>query len=487
MRKGTVLRVAAVLPGDLDFPALTRPVPTGGEHDVFEAVFDDELGFLSGLVVVAVVVGCAGWGVARRRQAAHVFWWLPLGFALTGVLGVTLALRAGEHGSAVCVINHELTEPLYTTQGQWNLAMFVPVGLFGVLALRRPAPVLAGVLVLPGLIELAQALAPFAAGVCDSSDAEINTVGGLLGLGAGLLAVRGRVAWRAWAKPALVFGGVLGVLGAVVLQSAVRLDHVDGTGVRDAHGDERQAAERAVRQAFGDRYRVGAVQIHPGLDGYNGFMSVQFAGGFPAELMWPGARRLTVEFESTTGPGFTVPGATRPHGAPDAYRIARSYMRAHYPWAESASWHATRPAGKDQGGGGWVTSWRFKERGVTMPRSLDVRIDRAGRLHGLLVDLGPRHLDLPAGLLSARQAEKTVGQRQRKDGAGTRKLRIHALELTTERTKGNRGPWRAVWSVQVTDTECEPVTDTGEEDMWGAGSCEPSVTLVDAATGRVVL
>ncbi|MFF7972688.1 hypothetical protein [Streptomyces sp. NPDC007905] len=192
-----------------------------------------------------------------------------------------------------------------------------------------------------------------------------------------------------------MLGAVLGLIGAAVLQSAVTLDHVDGSTVRDARGDERRAAERAVRQAFGNRYRVGDVRISPGVDGYNGSMSVQFAGGFPAELMWPGGRRLTVDFQSADGPGFAVPGATPPHGTGDAYRIARTYMRAHYPWAGSASWHTTRPVGKDEGGDGWVTSWRFKERGVAMPRSLDVRIDRAGRLYGLMVDLGPRHLDLP--------------------------------------------------------------------------------------------
>ncbi|MFF4839110.1 VanZ family protein [Streptomyces collinus] len=451
---------------------------------MFEAVFHDESGFLGGLVVVASVVGGAAWGVARRRQVAHAVWWLPLGFCLTGVLGVTLALRAGDHGSAVCVINHQLTEPLYTTQGQWNLAMFVPVGLFGVLALRRPAPVLADVLVLPCLIELTQALAPFGGGICDSADAEMNVFGGLTGLAVGLLAVGGRVDWRAWARPTLVAGGVLGLIGAAVLQSAVTLDHVDGSTVRDARGDERRAAERAVRQAFGTRYRVGDVRISPGTDGYNGSMSVQFAGGFPAELMWPGGRRLTVDFQNTGGPGFAVPGATPPHGTRDAYRVARTYMRAHYPWAGSASWHVTRPVGKDQGGDGWITSWRFKERGVAMPRSLDVRINRAGRLYGLTVDLGPRHLDLPAELLSARQAERNVEKRERKNRAHTDKLRVRALDLTTERAKGNRGPWRAVWSVQVTDLECEPGAD--QEDAWAANSCDPYVTVVDAATGRLV-
>ncbi|WP_307787241.1 VanZ family protein [Streptomyces musisoli] len=443
---------------------------------MFEAVFGDDHGFLGGLTALGAVLGGTGWWAARRLRAAHALWWPPFVFCLTGVLGVTLALRAGEGGGpAECVINHEITEPLYTTQGQWNLAMFVPLGFFGVLALRRPAPVLAGALALPCLIELAQTLAPVV-GICDSADLEMNAVGGLIGLAAGLLAVRGRVAWRAWVRTSLVLLGALGLIGITVLHSAVTLEHVDGSSVRDAHGDERAVAERVVRQAFDGRYEVGRVQIRPGIDGYNGFMSIQLGGGVSADLMWPGGRRLTVDFSGATGPGFAVPGATPAHDARDAYRIARTYMRVHYPWAGSASWHVTRPATGEQGGDGWVTSWRFRERGVAMPRSLDVRIDRAGRVHGLTADFGPTHVDVPARLLTARQAEEAVTEREQEHGAGPKALRVHALDLMTQRAKGNRGPWRAVWSVEVADPGCEP-------DGKGEG-CDPYVATLDAVTGR---
>ncbi|WP_229853903.1 VanZ family protein [Streptomyces filipinensis] len=445
---------------------------------MFDAVFGDDIGFLAGLTAVAVVAGALAWALARRRRAAHPGWWAPLACCLTGVLGVTLALRGGEAGRAECVINHEITEPLYTTQGLWNLAMFVPLGLFGVLALRRPLPVLAGVLALPFVIELTQALAPFASGVCDSADVEMNAGGGVVGVAAGLVWSRGRVAWRAWAAPTVAVTAVLAVLGAVVCGSAVTLDHVDGSTVRDAHGDERVAAERAVRQAFGDRYRVGAVRVRPGLDGYSGSMSVQFAGGFPAELMWPGGRRLTVDFESTGHPkeaAFAVPGAATPRSTADAYRIARTYMRAHYPWADSAPWHATRAVDDPAG---WVTSWRYKERGVEMPRSLDVRLDRAGHVTGLQVDLGPTHVPLPAHLLSARQAERLVREQEEKGQTDTTGLRIHAGPLTTERTKGDTGPWRAIWSVVVADTPCASAADGID--------CEPSTWRLDARTGEEV-
>ncbi|MFF3614324.1 VanZ family protein [Streptomyces sp. NPDC002580] len=447
---------------------------------MFDAVFGDDVWFLAGLTVVAIATGLAAWAAGRRLEADHAVWWLPLVFCLTGALGVTLALRAGESGRAECVINHEIAEPLATTQGLWNLAMFVPLGLFGVLALRRPLPVLTGVLALPAVIELAQALAPFVSGVCDSADVEMNAAGGVLGAAAALVLVRGRVAWRSWARPTLTTAGVLAAAGLVVFQTAVTADHLDGSTLHDASGDERRAAERAVRQAFGDRYQVGAVRVVPGVDGYNGWLSIQIADAFPAQLMWPGGRQLSVSFADSVHPArasYPVPRATAPRDARDAYRIAVAYMKAHYPWAGAASWHETRPVG-GRAGSGWLTSWRFKERGVTMPRSLDVQINRSGRVSRMLVDLGPRHVALPGRLISANRAEAVVRDERRGNDAALGGLRVHADLLKTERAKGWQGPWRVVWSVSVTDTGCTPDAD-------GDG-CDPVITAVDAGTGRVL-
>ncbi|MEU4036518.1 VanZ family protein [Streptomyces collinus] len=417
--------------------------------------------------------------MARRYRAAHPLWWLPLTFCLTGVLGVTLALRGGESGRPECVINYELTEPLHTTQGLWNLAMFVPLGLFGVLALRRPLPVLAGVLALPCLIELAQSLAPFVSGICDSADVEMNAAGGVLGVFGGLVWVRGRVAWRSWARPTLITSGVLALAGATLFCTAITPYGVTGSAVRNASGDERAAAERAIHQAFGERYHVGSLRVSPGADGYNGWMDIQMAGAYSAQLMWPGGRQLSVSLESSSRPtktSFPVPGAATPTDAAGAYRIARSYMKAHYNWAEAASWHETQPVG-GKAEFGWLTSWRFKDRGVVMPRSLDVQINRAGHVSQLLVDFGPEHVKLPAELIPAKRAEKIVRRREAENGADAGTLRIQADVLKADRAKGWQGPWRVVWSVNVEDTQCKP-----DEDGDG---CDPSVTIVDAGTGEV--
>ncbi|MFJ3308567.1 hypothetical protein ACIPSA_37095 [Streptomyces sp. NPDC086549] len=151
-------------------------------------------------------------------------------------------------------------------------------------------------------------------------------------------------------------------------------------------------------------------------------------------------------------------------------------MKAHYPWAEAASRHETQPVGS-KAEFGWLTSWRFKERGVVMPRSLDVQINRAGRVSQLLVDFGPEHVKLPAELISAERAEEIVRKDQGRIGADPDALRIHADVLKADRAKGWQGSWRVVWSVNVNDARCTPDKD-------GDG-CEPSQTMVDAGTGEV--
>ncbi|MZD20287.1 VanZ family protein [Streptomyces bottropensis] len=446
---------------------------------MFAAAFHNHTWLLVGLTLIAIAVGVVAWAVARRRRTAHALWWLPLGFCLTEILGVTLTLQSGERRPAECVINHEITEPLYTTQGLWNLAVFVPLGLFGVLALRRPLPVLAGALTLPCLIELTQALAPFGGGICRSTDVEMSVGGSVLGLVGGLALTRGHVAWRSWARRTLVVAGALGVAGSAVFQAAITPYSVDGSSARNVHDDEREAAERAIRQAFGDRYQVGAVQVSPGIDGHDGSLSIQLTGGHTGQLMWPGGRQLSVSLENSSRPtqaSFPVQGSVTPHDARSAYRVARTYMKAHYPWAEAASWRDTVSVGAGAEFG-WLTSWRFKERGVVMPRSLDVQINRAGRVSQLLVDFGPKHVKLPAELIPAKRVEEIVRTEDAKHGGKPGALRIQADVLKADRLKGGHGPWRVLWSVSVTDTQCTPDRD-------GAG-CEPSQVIVDAGTGEI--
>lgn len=446
---------------------------------MFDAIFGDDPWFLVVLTAVASLVGGLAWLGARRHQSLYAAWYAPLGFCLTGILGVTLALRAGESSSVhECVINHELTEPLRTTQGLWNLAMCLPLGLFGILALRRALPVVAGVVLLPCLIEIAQALAPVVSGICDSADVEMNIAGGLIGFAVGGVLVRGRVAWSAWVRPVALISVVVAVATIVCGRTLVTLNHVDGSTVRDASGSERTEAERVIRQAFGDRYQIGRTQVVPGLDGYNGRMSTPLGATAFAELTWPGARKLDIQFDDASRPvpdGFPVPGARVPHNANDAYRIAEAYMRAHYPWAAKATSHRAGAISDrtgaigDKAAQGWLISWRFTDHKVVMPRSLDVQINRAGRVSRLQVDFGPEHLPVSGRFIEPGEAEKQAARFTHIDTTGG----VHAQELKADQLKRHGDPYRIWWVVTVSDEVCDRDPE-----------CQPTIVWVDAVTGK---
>jgi hypothetical protein len=72
-----------------------------------------------------------------------------------------------------------------------NIAMVVPAALFAVLAGARPRTVAAVALLLPGVVEVLQALAVHR--VCTAVDWLDNSAGGLLGVAAGTLLTARRV------------------------------------------------------------------------------------------------------------------------------------------------------------------------------------------------------------------------------------------------------------------------------------------------------
>ncbi|MFI2431613.1 VanZ family protein [Streptomyces sp. NPDC018693] len=449
---------------------------------MFAAVFQHHYGYLAVCTLIALVAAGAAWLVSRRLGGPHALWWGGLAATVTGVFGVTF-MDSGP-ASGRCVINHDLAEPFHTTQGLWNLALTVPLGLFALLALRRPLPALVGVVSLPLVIEFIQARVDGLGRVCDSADAEMNILGGLVGLAAAavLLAVRGVLDWRAGAKGALVASLALLVLGAGGARPLLTLTHVDGTGLSPADSAQRQAVERAVREAFGDRYRSEQVYEQPCPDSPCGSRTVVFNvlsgdGDHPevfgfGSLSWPGAEHLNI------GLAHPVTGARPPSTQEEAYRVALSYMRGHYPWAQGATEHRTSPAGENAQEG-WTTSWRWRAEGVLMPRALSVWVDRAGRVAQVDVTRGPTQLRLKPAEVDAAQAEKAVrdAMRAQAEAHGGRVPDALELKAVTLKALDRDGTWRAHWLVSVSmDGPAQAVDPLvpGQADLW----------QVDAGNGR---
>lgn len=454
---------------------------------MFSAIFQNHAGYLVACTLIGLVLGGAAWLLAARRGNPHGAWWSGLAFTLTGVLGVTF--MGGGSASGVCVLNHQFAEPFHTTQGLWNLAMMVPVGACALLAVRRPLPVLVGVIALPLAIEFVQATVDGLGRVCDSSDAEMNIIGGVIGftVAAVILAIRDSLAWQAGVKGALIAFAALLLVGSGVMRPMLDFTNVDGSSLVDASSGQKQAVESAVREAFGDRYRIGKMYEQPcgdapctniifNLHSREAGNSGDFGTG---SLSWPDKKHLNVQLENSDHPtdmGYPVEGAKAPSTDAAAAKIAKSYAQRTYPWANGATMHETFPVGA-KAELGWMTNWRWTHNDVLMPRMLDVQVDRVGRVSQIDVTLGPTRAKLPETKLDAEQAEKAVtksvtAQLQANGNAGAE---FHAKAATVKAVEQD-GKWQPNWLVNVT------WPSTGESD-----DAQPVVDIyrVNAVTGQV--
>ncbi|MER5311090.1 VanZ family protein [Streptomyces sp. NPDC002773] len=456
---------------------------------MFTAIFQDRYGYLAVCVVVALIIGGAAWLLARRIGSPYGLWFAGLAATATVVLGVTF-MGSGPAGGQ-CVINHDAVEPFRTTQGLWNLIMTVPLGFFALMAVRRPLPVLVGVVAFPLAIEFTQAEVDGLGRVCDSADAQMNILGGLIGLAVAALVLvkRGSIVWQGAAKASLIAAAVILLLGAGVARPLVAFTHVDGTGLSDANSVQRQAVEQAVREAFGNRYELGRVYDQPcvGAPCRNVVFTLlsrdkahpeAFGNG---TLSWPDKNRLNMLLEDSDRPsvmGYPVVGAKTPASDKDAFQVARIYMEKHYPWGADAVAHKTYPIG-EKAELGWITSWRWVDKGVLMPSMLDVQVNRTGRVSQVNVTLGPKRLNLEPAKLNANQAESLVRDamtNQFADRGGIpNDLQLKAFTLkAVERD----GAWRPMWLVSISTGPVGPELEadpTGMSDLW----------RVDAVSGQV--
>lgn len=458
---------------------------------MFTAVFQDHYGYLAVSALIALALGAAAWRLARRRQNPRGLWFAGLAATVVGVLSVTF-MDSGP-ASGQCVINHDLVEPFRTTQGLWNLAMTVPLGFFALMATRRPLPALVGVVTFPLVIEVVQAEVDGLGRICDSADAQMNMLGGLVGLAAAMLALLkgGTVRWAGAARPSVLTALGLVLLGSGVVYPAMAFTNVDGTGLSQADGAQRQAVEQAVHEAFGDRYTFGHVydQPCPGAPCRNvDFILLsrdkahpeQFANG---TLSWPDKTRFSVLLQDGDQPsvmGFPVAGAKPPTTDKMAFEVARAYMSERYPWGAGATVHKTYPLG-DKARLGWITSWRWVDSGVLMPRTLDVRVSRSGTVSQVDVALGPERVDLEKPQLDAKRAESLVREAMTRQFAGRGQAVPGAITVKAIAIKAvRRGDvWRPTWLVvlPLEGEESAPETSVGgpADDLW----------RVDAVDGQV--
>ncbi|MFF2778932.1 VanZ family protein [Streptomyces sp. NPDC058052] len=458
---------------------------------MFTAIFQDDYAYLAASTLVALLLGSVAWLLTRRLGTPYGMWFAGLAAVVTGVLSVTFMGSGAASGQ--CVINHDLTEPFRTTQGLWNLAMTVPLGFFALMATRRPLPVLVGVVAFPLAIEVVQAEVDGMGRVCDSADAQMNILGGMTGLTAAVLVLlkHDMVRWKGAAKASLFVSLGLVLLGAGVVYPSMAFTHIDGTGLSPAGNEQRQAVEQVVKEAFGDRYDLGPVYDQPCAEGACRYVVFtlqskdkahpeQFANG---SLSWPDKERFNVLLQDSDQPGvmgYPVAGARPPATDKAAYEVAQAYMRERYPWAANATIHKTYPIG-EKAVLGWMTSWRWQDDDVLMPRMLDVQVSRKGTVSQLDVTLGPEQLDLAKPQVDTSKAEALVreGLDRQFAGRGRPSPSDLVVKAVTLKAVQRADVWRPTWLVNITQGSQTPAAPDGSTngmtDVW----------RVDALDGQV--
>ncbi|MCE7081825.1 VanZ family protein [Streptomyces sp. ST2-7A] len=455
---------------------------------MLSAIFGGEEGFLV-LLALPGLVTLAGTHLLLRRRAARPLMWALWASCAVGILAVTLWSSGPVGGTGVCVVNRSLTEPFSDTQGRMNIAMFVPVGLFGTLATRRPGLVLiSGVLFSAG-IETAQAVLPFVARICETGDLIANATGLAIGTAAGTVVTLLR---RRPASPSVLRARhvTIGALGTAAVLAGVWvvgitpwvLDRVNHhVPALPADHEQRAAISEELTGAFGDPGPAGEgneeleAEFSPDTPG-TGRITARFGTGL-AELSWPDRDRLTVflvPFDPGFDPadpeavhGFPVPGAEGPVStAGEAIAVAVAYAERFHPGLVRGVEPTADPVGADAGSG-WLVRWRHHtEDGLLLPTRLDLRIEPSGVLADLWLDRTTVP-DPPPVRLTEIEAWEVLDKHlsPRVEDADTADA-VLVAERPEDNPDGDE--WRAHWLLLMT---------VGDETIHG---------VVDAGTGAPV-
>ncbi|MFB7944280.1 VanZ family protein [Kitasatospora phosalacinea] len=270
------------------------------------AILNGNPGMVPAFAVLALLLGPAAERLARRYALPKLFTAL-LGVALAAELTATL-YPTGPGGSThpVCTRGSDLAFALDTVQGRMNVLMFVPVGLFAVLALGRPLAVAVGAVGLSALTETGQGLLPGIGRACDTSDFAANAIGGLAGV---LLGCAVRLALRRRIRPGLrewKLGGALaaGVAVPVLLLQAFVFSPAAPTGLVDTTAAQRELAEREAVSVLGPDIEVVRIQRSVS-EGYPDRLMVMTRTG-SIGLEWPSGKLREVN-QYAGGPGTGGP------------------------------------------------------------------------------------------------------------------------------------------------------------------------------------
>ncbi|QGZ52572.1 VanZ family protein [Streptomyces sp. QHH-9511] len=381
---------------------------------MIEAVFQDHLTFLAFAITATLVAGIVAYLMAARRiDRAHAGFY---GLWASSTIGPIALTTWGGSGilSFRCTINPSVTEVFTTTQGQLNILLFVPFGLFAVLATRRPLFGIAVGVLFTSTVEAAQATLPFVTRLCDTGDLVTNTVGIFLGASTGVIICH-KFRYGTPLTPVMVRRTAIVGIATSLLIASTWITVIDPeravvpaeTPTASAH--QVQELNLALSGAFGATYEVEEANFHNNIDGPS-TLNAPLPGGF-VELTWPDKEKLTVHFTPTSqGEGtyaYWIPGVSRPvRTADDAEQVATLFAKRQTPWGLRDSKVKVWPIDEKQDLG-WVVEYRRWRGKLLMPMRLDILIEPSGRM----TDLIARRVDDPKSLPQIKIGEEAAWKR----------------------------------------------------------------------------
>ncbi|MEV4682963.1 VanZ family protein [Streptomyces kurssanovii] len=359
---------------------------------MIEAVFQDHLTFLALAVAATLATGVVVCLIAARRvdRVRAVLY----GLWASSTIGPIILTTWGGSGTRTlaCTVDPAVTEAFTTTQGQLNILLFTPFGLFAALATRRPVFSAGLGILFTASVETAQAAMPYVARLCDTDDLATNAAGVLIGVIVGTLTCRiapgGTPLAPFVVRRAVIAGTATSLIIVAVWATAIEpVRAVLPTEVPIASVQQVQALDTALEAAFDDAYVVKEANFHHNVEGPD-TINTPLPGGF-AELTWPDREKLTIHFTPTNhGEGthaYRIPGTSKPvRTAEEAQEVATLFAQRRMPWALRDSNVRTWPIDANDDSLGWVVEWRRWQGKLLMPMRLDIVIEPSGRLTGLI-------------------------------------------------------------------------------------------------------
>lgn len=445
------------------------------------AVFQDHLLFLSIAISLTLISGIFAYYISTRSfsrtQSAFYGLW-----ASSTVGPVILTTWSGSGLLTYrCTVNPAVTEAFSATQGQLNMLLFAPFGLFAVLATRRPLYSASLGILFTAVVETGQATLPFVSRLCDTDDLVTNTAGVLAGAGAGAAICRyaryGKSLSRTAVRGTAIAGGSASLIVGIAWITMIEpVRAVLPTSVPTASPHQLHALNNALKKALGDAVTADEASFHNNFEGPS-TVNAPLPGGY-AELTWPDQEKLAVHFIPTSqGEGnhaFWIPGASRQvHTAEQAVEVATAYAQRHAPWAVQKSDVRVWPVDADDESLGWVVERRRWHGRILMPMRLDIRIEPSGRM----VDLIARNVadpELPPVRIGEQQAwQKFEEQHKIQPGQVDREQPVHLAER-------REGSWRVHWRLaarsngSVYSAVVDATTGNVHDVMKGPEGTEPA-------------